>query len=217
MRHRSQALLCSAALFFTTALASDDGDIVLRARLVEVAPTEDRFDFALEGGAPGFDVENYLTMEVDVSMFLTKRIAYEFAVLATTHDFIGTGAFSGEGEVAEAWMLIPTATLQYHFRPRKRWNPYLGAGFHRTVFFGEQVSRPLEARFGEAELSVEGTTGYVLQAGFDRSLSDGWAFNVDIRYLDLKTDAVFETEAGDDIVGINLDPVLVGFGIGKRF
>jgi len=49
-------------------------------------------------------------------------------------------------------------------------------------------------------------------------LQDNWFVNADIKYIKIDTTAKFhDTAVGDVEVDVDIDPIVVGLGFGKRF
>jgi len=125
----------------------------------------------------------------------------------------GTGGY----DVIDAWALPPTLTLQYHFMPDSNVRPYAGIGLNYTIFYSEDVQGPLA--INGATVNMRPSLGWAAQIGADFDLSDsGWFANVDVKYIDMDTRAEFRgTAVGDVNVDVEINPVVFGIGIGKRF
>jgi outer membrane protein len=100
--------------------------------------------------------------------------------------------------------------LQYHPLPDQRLSPYVGAGINYTIFFDEED--------GDAtSIDYENRFGFALQAGVDYALSGNWSLNLDIKKIFLNTD-VETTVGGVDIdADVDIDPWIIGIGVGYRF
>ena len=107
--------------------------------------------------------------------------------------------------------------MQYHFLPDSRFSPYIGAGVNWTVFFSED----LDSNFSNPgdSIDLENSFSYVFQAGFDVKLDNDWFINLDVKYIDLNTEATIRNSSAGDIFvdDVDIDPWTFGFGIGKRF
>jgi outer membrane protein len=112
---------------------------------------------------------------------------------------------SGGVDIGSLKHLPPTLSLQYHFTGMG-FRPYLGAGLNYT-------------RFSSVELPPgvtidKNSYGLAAGAGVDVPMGSGWLFNVDVKYVQIKT----EVSAGGASLGdFKVDPVLFSLGIGKRF
>jgi len=196
---------------------AEQGDWLLRGRAILVAPTEDS-----SGIKPAFpndevSVSNSFAPEVDVSYFLTDHVALELIAATTKHDIKGKGGLAPIGELADTWVLPPTLTLQYHFAPKAKVRPYVGAGLNYTIFYNEEASGALEGAIGDTDVKLENSFGFALQAGVDFDVSDRVFLNLDLKYIDIDTKAKLTTGPLVNRVKVSLDPIVVGVGVGMRF
>lgn len=210
------ASMAIAALLGTTALATvpasaDDagfkakaaGDILLRARGIYAVPR----DHASVSAGGSVDVSNDLVPELDVSYFLTDNLALELIAATTRHKVTWTPGGVNLGKVS---LLPPTLTLQYHFMPKERLSPYVGAGLNYTFFFNEDAPGG-----GINSVDYKNHIGYALQAGVDYALSGPWSLNLDVKKIFLRTDV--SVNGGAVTAKADLDPWIVGVGVGYRF
>lgn len=202
------ALVSTAAL--STASAEDAGfktksagDFVVRARGLYVAPNESA---SLSAGGD-VDVSNDTVPELDFSYFATDNIAFELIAATTRHKVHWTPTGTNLGKVS---LLPPTLTVQYHFMPKARFSPYLGAGLNYTFFYNEDAPGG-----GVTSVDYDNHIGYALQAGADYAISGPWSVNVDVKKIFLRTNVSVN---GGAITGkVDLDPWIVGVGVGYRF
>jgi len=207
----------ACALAAATPAQAEQGDWLLRGRAILVAPTEDS-----SGIKPAFpndevSVSNSFAPEVDVSYFLADHVALELIAATTKHDINGKGGLEPIGELADTWVLPPTLTLQYHFAPKAKVRPYIGAGINYTIFYNEDASDGLEDAIGDTDVKLKSSFGYALQAGVDFDVSEKIFLNLDVKYIDIDTKATLTTGALVNKVKVSLDPIVVGVGIGMRF
>ena len=106
--------------------------------------------------------------------------------------------------------LPPTLSLQYHFMPTSKFQPYVGIGINYTTFSSEKTNGPLEG----VKLSLGDSWGLAGQIGFDVLFSDNWFFNMDLRYMNIETKAKLNNES---IGKVKIDPMIYGAHIGFRF
>lgn len=209
-------------LVAATALAApglaEKGDVLIRARAIMVAPNEKSGDIS---GLPGqqVSVNNSVMPEVDFSYFLTKNVAAELIVATTKHSVSGTsGLTGGIGKLASTWVLPPTLTVQYHPLPDGKFRPYIGAGINYTIFYSTKPSAGFVNVAGDTHVGMKDSVGYALQAGVDVPIGERAFVNLDIKYIDIDTTATLVTaNLGTRQVRVNLDPIVVGVGIGWRF
>jgi outer membrane protein len=195
------------------------GDWLLRVRGILVAPNEDSSGITPAFPAEKVSVSNSFMPEVDISYFLSNNVALELIAATTKHDVGGTSGTTGAlGKLASTWVLPPTLTLQYHLMPQGAVRPYIGAGINYTLFYSEDASTSLEGAVGPTRVSLSDSFGWAAQAGVDIDLSKSMFLNLDIKYIDMDTTArLGTTAAGSQRVRVNIDPLVVGAGIGFRF
>ncbi|MFK8068407.1 MAG: OmpW family protein [Gammaproteobacteria bacterium] len=210
------------------------GDWIVRGRIINVAPTVDTDEVevpALGGfvAGSGVDVNNSTVPELDITYMLTSHWGLELILGTSQHDVSPEGAAligaldglaplgTGSDDAIEAWALPPTLLLQYHFMPESKFRPYVGLGLNYTIFYDEQVKGPLD--IPGADLNMDQSFGLAAQIGADYDIGDsGWFFNVDVKYVQMDTTAKFRnTPVGNVSVHVDIDPIIFGIGIGKRF
>lgn len=181
------------------------GDFVVRARGIAMVPDESTSSSDLTTG--GGELNNDYVPEVDLSYFITDNIALELIAATTKHDLKWQNP---DVDLGSVMLLPPTLTLQYHFMPKERFSPYLGAGINYTFFYDEKP--------GAAQsISYDNGFGYALQAGFDYAISGPWSLNVDVKKIFLSTDITTNVGTGPLKVDADLDPWVFGIGVGYRF
>jgi outer membrane protein len=195
------------------------GDWLLRVRGIWVAPNEDSGGINPAFPSDEVSVTNSFMPEVDVSYFLTDSVALELIAATTKHEIGGkSGTPAAIGELASTWVLPPTLTLQYHFAPDAKLRPYVGAGINYTLYYSEDASNGLEAAVGATDVSLSDSFGYALQAGVDIDVSKTVFVNLDVKYVDMDTTARLRTAAaGLQTVKVDINPFIVGAGVGFRF
>ncbi|MFO1240542.1 MAG: OmpW family protein [Sphingomonadaceae bacterium] len=194
------------------------GDTLIRLRGIIVAPNE-----SSSGITPTFPTEkvkinNSAAPEVDFTYMATDNIGFELIAATTKHHATGTSGTTGSiGRLASTWVLPPTLTAQYHFAPASKVRPYVGAGINYTLFYSEKPSAALEAAVGPTKVKMKSSFGWAAQAGIDFDLSKNMFLNLDVKYIDIRTTARLSTTAiGVQTVKVNLNPIVVGVGVGFR-
>jgi len=201
------ALLAGAAPAFAddTGLA---GTLEARVRGVVVAP-DPSATITAGGAAVGgkTSVTNSIIPEVDFTYFLTDNISANLIAGVTRH----TVSNSATGRIASISLLPPTVTVLYHFDPNGPIRPYIGAGINYTFFYDPTPVAALKP------ISFSDNVGFALQGGVDVPVGDGPYFlNLDVKKLFLSTSITAAT-GGTVQAKANLDPWLLGFGVGVRF
>ncbi|MEM9838738.1 MAG: OmpW family protein [Pseudomonadota bacterium] len=214
--------LILAAALATTALApisaaAEAGDFLIRGRIIGVLPNDDASGImpAFPGGS--VEVDNAFVPEVDFTYFFTNNIAAELILATSPHDINGTGDIGGLGQVGEVWVLPPTLTVQYHFNPSGPIRPYVGAGINYTIFYGEDTTSSLNDAIGQTSLDVDPSLGWAVQAGVDYDITEKWFANVDVKYINIETEAILRTGVAANKVDLDINPLVVGIGVGRRF
>lgn len=194
------------------------GDILLRGRAVWFKPTESSHTTRPSGLGGEAEVSNSLVPELDLTYFLTDKLAVETIFGVTPHDLVLKRSTLGDVDLGDVWLLPATVTLQYHFDPMTsaQVSPYVGAGLNYTVFFGEDA--PGAPSSIAERIHLQNSFGFALQAGIDVPIKDNWFFNLDVKHVWLDTDLRTDLVGGGKVdADIDLNPFVVGFGIGFRF
>ncbi|MBI1235779.1 MAG: outer membrane beta-barrel protein [Alphaproteobacteria bacterium] len=204
------------SILFAAAIASvlgcgasfaDQGDWLIRGRLLNVSPNESATINPIGGDV---DIDTSFVPELDISYFFTDRIAAELILGVTPHDVMAVGTAAGNVDLGDVTLLPPTLTLQYHFLPEGTIHPYVGAGINYTVFFNED----LPAGGIATSINYDNSFGLALQGGIDFDVNENWFFNVDVKYIDINTDVTINNAITADV---DIDPWVFGIGIGRRF
>ncbi|MEO0441082.1 MAG: OmpW family outer membrane protein [Pseudomonadota bacterium] len=216
---RILSLAAVSAMALTSVPASaEQGDILLRVRGINVMPNEDSGSILPAFPGEEVSVDNSFMPEVDITYMATDHIGFELIAATTKHSASGvTGTTGGIGRLASTWVLPPTLTAQYHFAPEGKIRPYVGAGINYTIFWNEDATNALEAAVGPTSVRLSDSFGWAAQVGVDIPLNDNVFLNLDVKYIDIDTTARLNTTAaGTQRVRINLDPLVVGVGLGIK-
>ncbi|RSC93031.1 OmpW/AlkL family protein [Tenacibaculum singaporense] len=177
-----------------------------RFRWVSVLPNE-----SATIGTIGGDVEigKSFIPELDFTYYFTENIAAELILGTTNHDVKAVNTALGDVNLGDVWLLPPTLTLQYHFYIND-FKPYVGAGVNYTIFYNADPGAVVDVDY-------ENGFGYALQLGFDYDLDDTWFLNVDAKYVGLSTDVSVNAGIATVPAEVDINPLLIGFGVGMRF
>ena len=231
MKKTMLAVAVAAAVLAPIAAQAEAGDWVVRARAVNVAPNEDsklgktvnqNVAPVMSAGAE-LAVSDKVIPELDISYYITKNIAAELILAVGTRHNVSiqkeTGAVVPNQDLGSVNLLPPTLTAQWHFNPDQMIDPYVGAGINYTIM----LDRNLKVNRGPlagTKIKIDSDSwGPALQAGVDINLKDGWLINADVKYVWLDTDVKLNTPAGawTKIDSLDINPWVVGIGIGKKF
>ena len=199
------ALAAVAATWSGAAQAIEGGSLFVRVGGHYVDPKSDNNEIVSVGSATSltFDV----TYMFDPHWGVELLGAYPFE-----HDI----DLNGGPKIGDTKQLPPTLSVIYNFMPQSRWRPYAGVGVNWTIFFDENLSGPLAG----ADLSLEQSVGIAYVVGLDIDLSDKWFANVDVRYINIDTDATVhpaDNSPNIDVGSVQIDPWAFGANIGYRF
>lgn len=194
------------------------GDVLLRVRAIMVAPNERSGSVLPAFPGEKVRVSNSFMPEIDATYMATDHLGFELIASTTKHHADGrTGTTGSIGRLASTWVLPPTLTAQYHFMPRAKVRPYVGAGINYTVFWNEKASDGLQAAVGRTPVHMNDSVGWAAQAGVDVDVTRKVFLNLDVKYIDIDTTAHLHTAAiGTQSVKLSLDPLVVGVGLGIR-
>lgn len=220
MKHNVKAGLSAAAILAaglgfglvdtSAAQAAEKSPWMIRGRALLVLPEENLDKVNPNISTLDVTIDNSVVPELDITYFFTDNIAAELILGTTPHDVKTTGPGLDLGRV---WLLPPTLTLQYHFAPEGKIRPYVGAGVNYTIFYGQG-----DEGAGVSNVDYDNSFGWALQAGVDIPINDHWAMNIDVKQLFLSTTASLDVAGvGHVKADVDINPLLVGFGVGYRF
>lgn len=185
------------------------GDWIVTGRITDVSSGADDSIFTAAGADTGLnvDVGNSTMPTLGFTYFLTDNISVEAILGATQHEIRAQGGAT-DVAVHETWVLPPVVTLQYRPAPEARVSPYVGAGINYMLFFDGKDQNGFT-------VDLEDGFGYALQAGADIAVTGPWTLNVDVKKVWFDTEATIN--GGALTSDVNLDPLVVSVGIGRKF
>lgn len=198
----------------TTASAQDfkpkaKGQFIVAARVTSVAPDEKGDIKTAAGVDSGLDVKvkDDTIPSLGFTYFFTDHIAVE-AILGTSKHEVRAVGGTTDVKVHSTRVLPPVITAQYHFNPKGRVSPYVGAGVNAMIFYNSKD-------YNGFKVKLDDGLGYALQAGVDIALKGNWALNADVKKVWFSTDAKINDGALKSEV--DLDPVVASIGLAYRF
>jgi outer membrane protein len=177
---------------------------ILAGRVTDVSPDASGGINTAAGAATGLSVD----VKADVMPTLGFTYFLNEAILGTTKHAISAVGAGGATAVHDTWVLPPVVTLQYHFQPKARVSPYVGAGLNAMVFYSGKDRNGFSVK-------VDNGIGYALQVGTDVALSGPWSLNADVKKVFFKTDA--SINGGALKSKVTLDPWVLSLGLARRF
>ncbi len=220
-------LVISGSLLMGNAFALEGGDWMVRLGATHIASkggSDNTFLGATRLAGTDADVDSDTQLGITIEYMLSSNWGVEL-LLATpfSHNIepnAALAAVTGNSKaIGETNQLPPTLSLNYHFQPRAGWRPYVGVGINYTVFFDEDTSGGLKTNLGYTSLDLDNSWGLALQAGVDIDLSDSWFANLNVRYIDIDTNATAKRAGAANITidNVRIDPWIYSIGIGTTF
>ncbi|MCX7553141.1 outer membrane beta-barrel protein [Marinicella sp. S1101] len=213
------------ALMSLNAMALEKGDWNLHLRAINIAPNDDSSLIRVDGegvAGTGVRVSDAPSLDISLGYMITDNWAVEvLADLSSKHEVsaFGLGGLNvPDGtDVVEVNTLPPTVFLQYQFNPKGNVRPYAGLGVNFTTFLNDSLTPAAKEVLGASNLSTDNSWGLAAQFGIDWPLKNNWTFNVDVKYIDINTEATFDTAIGRASVDVDINPTVFGIGFGKTF
>ena len=184
-------------------VGKEAGAIMVRLRAIGVLPQN--WDSSVSGIGGHVEASYQAAPEIDVSYFFTDNIAVEAIAASTRHKISVSGSALGRVDVGSVWVLPPTVTAQYHFMPKERFSPYIGAGINFSFFYNTHGNAPLVRSF-----ALSTGVGPAIQAGFDYNFSSRWFLNFDVKQIFMRTSGDVHTQLGTVKAKTWLNPTVVG-------
>ena len=220
MRIHALLAILLAVVFAPLSVASAaEGDYLLRVGASNVDPKDDN------GSVLGLDVnvDDAWSMTFTGEWMWKKNWGIEvLAAYPFEHDI----SVQGLGTVGSTKHLPPTLSLNYHFLPDTKFDPYLGAGINYTLFFDQDTKGALARDGSGGDLNVtEDSIGIAAQIGADWFINDKWFVNFNVRWIDIDTKARVTLASDSAIVpgggrvrtDVDIDPWIYGVHVGYRF
>ncbi len=187
----------------------------VRIRGIYVLPNE-HFDGAVQGllnsvGVGRADIDGAVAPELDLEYFATKNLSAELVLALVKHDIMVDNGGVNAGSV---WLLPPSLLIKYHFMPDCKISPYVGFGMNVVMPFDEKFTVP---GVGRTPLKIDTSVGWAAQIGADIPITKRCYFNIDAKYYDTETQMRLPGLTGATKYNLDVNPVIIGTGIGVRF
>ena len=189
---------------------------ILKARAFGLIADDDSDTVASTGTS--IAVANSAGGEVAATYFPIPRWGLELTAAAAPLDLSTVGGQSPGLDAGSVDLLSAMLALQYHFPTIGRLDPYLGVGVVFGRLAGYSATDDLLAA-GIADITFSKVFRLYTQAGIDMEIGRGWLLNLDLRYVPMTTqlDLLTADGASFDKVALQINPILVSFGIGHSF
>lgn len=222
----SKTMLAIALMGVSSAgLAVEKGDWLVHIRAISISPNDSSTVLNVGGSdlaGTGVTVDNNKSLDISIGYMVTDNVAIELlADLSSKHDVnvFGLGGLNiPDGtQVVDTNVLPPTLFAQYQFNPKGKIRPYAGLGLNYTLFFNDDLTDVAQAALGATNLDIDSSFGLAGQVGIDFEMKNEWSFNVDVKYIQIDTEATFDSALGPVAVDIEINPWVIGVGFGKTF
>ena len=105
--------------------------------------------------------------------------------------------------------------------PDGRFQPFVGVGLNWTTFFDTSVV-PALSDAGITGLDLDDSFGIAAQVGADWMINDNWLINLDVRWINIESDATlsgtaFAPENAVQIGTVAIDPFVYAINVGYNF
>jgi len=221
-------ILASAVLTLavtSNAIAIEQGDWLLHLRAINVSPNDDSSALNVAGSdvtGTGVEVDTGPSLDISVGYMLTDNFAIELLADLSSKHTVSVNGLGGLDipngtDVVDTNVLPPTLFAQYHFNPKGKVRPYAGVGLNYTLFFNDDLTSAAQSALGASNLDIDSSFGLAGQFGIDFEMKNDWSFNIDAKYIQIDTDASFDSALGPVKVGIDINPWVLGIGFGRTF
>lgn len=210
----------------STKIGLGRGDFMIRLSGVGVLTQDRDSKVSLNGthqNGTHISTTNQAMPELTLEYFITDNLSVDLIATSTRHEVAAVGGDlastvgSHKTDVGSAWVLPPTLTFAWHFRPHKRFNPYVGVGATAMWFHNMHGANGISLNSGF-------TGGPSVNVGFDYQIVGNWFFNADVKQMFVRMHAwakggVLDSFGAGTKVRAHesLDPTVVSAGIAYRF
>src|SRR5690606_33205361 len=131
-------------------------------------------------GTVGLDIGNSTRPSFSLTYMATKHVGIELLGALPFQHHID----SDLGTIGKTKHLPPTLSVQWHFLPDAKVQPYVGVGLNYTHFFDTHAQGALAG----SDLKLKDSWGAAAQVGVDIPIDKKWFVNADVRYIHIKSD-----------------------------
>ncbi len=206
MFRRTKLLSLLTGLLISASALGAGGDMMVRMRAINIMPDEKGTTDVAKGSV---HLQSESVPEIDFTYFITDSIALELIAATATHTARVYNSSLGNLDLGEVSLLPPTLLLQYHHEFGK-FKPYIGAGVNYTFFYGEDPGQ-------FKGVSYDNSFGWAVQVGADYEIGEKVYLNFDIKRIALSTDVVVNHNGTIVKSDLDINPYVVGLGVGYRF
>ncbi len=193
------ALLGGLLLSVSLPSLAADSPWLVRLGVSKIVPTSDPGSIS-----PGeIDIDSDTGPTFNVAYFFTPNLAVDvLGGLPFKHDIKLNGS-----KVGNTKHLPPIVSLQWHFAPDAKVQPFVGIGLNYTYFYDEHLDNG-------AKLELSDSWGAAFQAGLDVAIDKHWSLGGDVRYAKIDSDVKI---AGQKVGSVDVDPFVYSLNVSYRF
>jgi outer membrane protein len=206
---RKSILVLAGLALAAPAMAYDAGTWVLRGGAGVVMPDDPAADL---GEGVNLIVDDGTSLILGGTYFFSPNWALDILASAPFKHDIKVEGFGESVKIGEVKHLPPTVSMQYHFVPDGKFQPYFGVGVNYTIFSSESIDPDVAD-----SLDVDSSVGFAAQLGADLVLNENWVLYFEARYINIEPDVTISAEGQSETVGIEINPFVVGVGFGYMF
>ena len=153
-----------------------------------------------------------------INVFWSSRISTEFAAYAVEPDLNlrTTDPTLPSGAIGSLEMMPLTGTLQFHFNPDGRFDPYIGAGVAYVLF--DSIEGESIEDIGFDSIDFDDDYGFLANEGVSIDITPTFAINLDAKYVPVSASARavidgIETDPAD----FDINPLILSAGVSIQF
>lgn len=155
------------------------------------------------------EVNDTIIPTLMLNYYLTKNWSVELFCCFAQLNVHGESGVTGK--LASTWVFPPMLTAQYHFDGMGAFKPYVGAGIQYIHYFDSS------SNIG-GSVDFKDSWGFVLQAGTDLDLGQGWSLGLDAKKVWEDTKLTYSGGGVDGVyANHDLDPWVLTANLGYRF
>lgn len=184
---------------------------LVRARVVEIDTANKSEPIGALGVAQRdtLHVSNETIPELDITYFFSSNWAAELVLTYPQKHEVTLEMNGLSTSLGSFKHLPPVLSVQYHFHPTPKLKPYVGVGLNYTDISSVKLAAGTQA------LDLEGhSMGLAVGAGIDYAIQDNLYLNFDLKKVQIRSDVL---ASGQKISRVEVDPLLIGLGLGWRF
>ncbi len=225
MKHfvKTFALVAVSTFAVSVVHAQSAGAWVVKAGANQIAPQVASGDWSAPS-SPGskLDVKPDTQPFGSVAYMYTDHVSFEALFgLPYKHDVVGAGSVAGVGRLATVKQIAPTVFAQYRANEASSTvRPYVGLGLTVAHFYGLEGSGQLTAITNPGgsptQVTLKSRTKLALspQVGISIKVKDAWFVDASLTKTLISNTAKLST---GESVRLKLDPLSIGFAIGRSF